>query len=153
MLTGIIYIISACFCWGLVFAIPPFIQGFSSLEIALGRCFFFGLFSLITLAFRKKSSIFSLPKKVWQMGALWALTGFLIHYFALVMSLRYLNPTIPTLILGLTPICVMFVCHVQNKEKKFSHFLIPSLLILSGLLLVNLPYLSWDRAASGEIIY
>lgn len=44
MWTGIAYILGACICWGLVFAIPSLIQGFSSLEIALGRCFFLDSF-------------------------------------------------------------------------------------------------------------
>lgn len=100
--------------------------------------------------FRKRTRVFSFPKKIWQIGALWALIGFLIHYFALVLSLRYLNPTIPTLVLGLTSVCLMLIDHIRSKEQSFSHFLVPSLLIFSGLLLVNIPYLSLERSISME---
>lgn len=51
---GIAYVLGACFCWGFIFAIPGLLPQFSMIEVALGRCFLFGLVSLVILFFQKK---------------------------------------------------------------------------------------------------
>lgn len=144
MVLGIAYIVGACLCWGPIFALPHLIQGFSSFEIVLGRCLCFGFFSFY-MSMKRGFYIFSLSKKIWIVGGGLALIGSLIHYGALIISLQYLNPSIPTLMLGLAPICMASISKMQNKEK---HFFIPNLLIITGIFLVNLPYLNKEITIS-----
>lgn len=140
MRAGVAYVAGACLCWSLVFIIPNLIQDYSPLEVVLGRCLFFGVLSIFVLIFKKRTLIFSLSKKIWGAAAGLALLGSLVHYCALVLSLRYINPTIPTLFLGLTPVCVVFVYNMKIRTQLIK-LLVPSLLILGGLILINAPYL------------
>ncbi|WP_039377740.1 DMT family transporter [Parachlamydia acanthamoebae] len=150
MIVGIAYMIGACLCWGLVFVIPNLFPDFSPFEIMLGRCFFYGMLSIGILLSLKRDLIFSLNRRIWIAGAILALVGSLIHYCSLVLSMRYVNSTIPTLLLGLTPVCMILIDIRKTKTKKLRDFFVPCTLILVGFIFVNIPTLAWDTNVSIE---
>jgi len=47
MIEGVGLRVISCFIWGLIFIVPQFMSGFSPIEIALGRYFFYGIASLL----------------------------------------------------------------------------------------------------------
>jgi drug/metabolite transporter (DMT)-like permease len=56
-----------------------------------------------------------------------------------VLSLRFASPAICTLILGISPITIAFYGNWKQKECSYRSLLLPSLMILLGLILVNTP--------------
>lgn len=137
MLKGILIILAACLIWGLIFIIPGLMEDFSPLEVALGRYFFLGIISCILMAgqgFRKWQSI---PRTVWAKAAIFALIVNIFYYFSLVMGLRYSNPSVIALVLGLSPITLTFYGNLKQKECSYLQLILPSLLIGLGIFCVN----------------
>jgi len=65
MFKGIFYALAACLIWGLIFAIPEFMQGYNTMEIALGRYLFYGIASLIVFAKAKMQKKCRYPLGIW----------------------------------------------------------------------------------------
>lgn len=65
MFKGIAFALSACFIWGLIFIIPQFMSSFSSIEIALGRYWFYGGISLLLLLKARLQGFCNYPLSVW----------------------------------------------------------------------------------------
>lgn len=142
MTSGVLFALTACLLWGLIFVIPQMMTGFDSIEIGLGRYFFFGIFSLLLAGFHIRRDI---PLSVWMRCFVWAFFVGNFYYTSLVFGLRYLSPSIATLILGLAPITIAFYGNWKERECDFRQLIIPSLLILIGLLLVNFPLFSFAK--------
>lgn len=67
---------------------------------------------------------------------------FTIGYYTLViLALRYSSPAVCALILGIHPITIAFYGNWQQKETSHKNLILPSLLILVGLVLVNIPHI------------
>lgn len=139
MLTGIIYIISACLLWGLIFVVPSFLEGFSSIEVALGRCLAFGIFSVGLLFTAKKNLLRNLSLEAWLTALLLALVVNVIHYLAVVLGLRHANAALVALILGINPVCLAIYGNLKQKNYDSKALILPCCLLTIGLILVNLP--------------
>lgn len=137
MRKGILCALGACFFWGLVYVIPGFIKGFSSVEIVLARYFFYGAVSCLVI-FRKK---FHFPLSIWREALKFSLISSIFYYTGIVFCLKYASPSICALILGLSPILVAFLGNAREKLFSFKMLFLPSLLILLGLLLINVPHI------------
>lgn len=150
MRNGILSALAACFIWGASFVIPIYMEGFSSVEITLGRYLLYGLTSalLMTNLLRKKRYTL----KTWSQATLLGFLGSLGYYPFIVLSMRYSSPSICALISGITPIAIAFYGNWKKQEVPFSSLVIPSLLIFTGLLLINLPYLSFEESSILHLI-
>jgi drug/metabolite transporter (DMT)-like permease len=136
---GIIFALAACFVWGLIFIIPYYIQGFDTFEIALGRHFFYGSLSTVLLVvfWKRLKSIFS-----WRLGVralIYALIANIIYYSCVVCAARYSSPSIAALVLGVSPLILACVGNWRERHCSFSQLIIPTILLLTGLVLINLP--------------
>lgn len=138
---GIIFAISACFIWGLIFVVPQFMTGYNSIEVAFGRYGVFGLASLCLFLKPFLQGKFRYPRIIWMKALLFSLVSNIIYYIALVLSLRYSNPAICALILGLCPVAISFYGNWQEKECSFKDLIPSSLLIGIGLIVINAPQL------------
>lgn len=154
MIIGFILGISACFIWGLIFLIPDLLIGFSPVEVALGRYFFYGLISIFLLACKGKKLLNQYPKKIWISALNFALLANIIYYTALVIGSRYANSSVTALILGLSPITIALYGNIQQKVCSFKSLIVPCLLIAIGLACVNLQafYPSLSIASMGEYL-
>lgn len=139
MFKGIICVITACLIWGLIFVIPSFLDGFSSIELAMGRCLSFGSCAICILLLRKRHLFRQISREVWQKAFVFSFLASGVHYFTLVLGLRYANVAITTLIIGTTPVCVAIYGNMRQKEFAFRPLIIPCGLLAIGLVLVNLP--------------
>lgn len=139
MLRGVLGVISACLMWGLIFVIPGFLNGFSSIELAIGRCLSFGTFAVAILVARKRYLFKEMSREVWKKAFIFSFLASGVHYFTLVLGLRYANVAITTLIIGTTPVCVAIYGNMRQKEFAFKPLIIPCSLLAIGLTLVNLP--------------
>ena len=141
MVKGIAFALSACFIWGLIFVVPELMSGFSSIEVVLGRHFCYGILSVLIFAKSRFINCCNYPLHVWKKALLLALIMNIILYTFLVLSLRYATPAVTALILGLSPITISFWCNFKQKEISYTSLVLPSLAILLGLIMVNLPHL------------
>jgi drug/metabolite transporter (DMT)-like permease len=149
MLKGILYCLSACLIWGMIFVVPLFMESFTSVEIALGRYFFYGAISTLILGkylLQKKSIRYT--RSIWLKAFIYTLAASIGYYICVVLSLRYAEPAICALILGLSPIIIAFYGNWKQKEISYSKLFLPSALILIGLLLINVPNLKQTETPS-----
>ena len=106
MLFGVLFALAACFCWGLVFVVPSFLDSFHPIEIALGRFFVYGLISFALLLLTRRHLISKEHKQHWKKAALSALISTIVCYTGTVCNMQYAGPTIATLVLAMSPICI-----------------------------------------------
>lgn len=141
MLKGILYSLSACFIWGLIFVVPQFMSEYSSIEIALGRYLIYGVIS--TAMFFKPSSqgFRKYSISIWTKALIFSLATTMGYYIFFVFSLRFANPAITALILGIAPITIAFYGNYKRKEIHHAHLIPPALFIIAGLLVINVPEL------------
>lgn len=153
MLKGTFFGITACLIWGLIFVVPSFIEGFSPFEIALGRHFVNGSISCLFLVLFGGFTLPKFPLSVWKKAFLFSLIVNVGYYTCLVVSVTHSSPTIAALITGLSPIVISFYGNWMQKEYNFKTLIFPSVLILAGLLLINLPFLLNEEISDDKPYY
>jgi drug/metabolite transporter (DMT)-like permease len=145
MYKGIAFALSACFIWGMIFIIPQFMSSFSSLEIALGRYWFYGAISLLILLKANLQGSCRYPLAIWMKAfGLSLLSG---YYLWVVLAIRFSSPEVCALILGTSPITIALYGNWKEKEISYKQLLIPCLLILVGLVMINAPRLMLSNSA------
>src|SRR5262245_8925287 len=119
MLRGIVLVISACFVWGLIYVVPHYMEAFNSLEVALGRYFFYGLVSCaFMLSFRWKQ-LLAVPRKLWKTAFLFGFLTNMGFYPLAVLCMRCADSAIAALILGMSPVTIAFYGNWKEKECSF----------------------------------
>jgi len=152
MFKGIIFALAACFIWGMNYVIPQFLNGYSSIEIALWSYLFYGLFSLVIMMRERAKGFCRYPRAIWIKALYFSLVSTLVYYISLVLALRYSNPAITALIMGVSPI--MIACYGGWKEKvmNLKAFIVPSILILIGIVIINVPHLHDNESPSDHVL-
>lgn len=146
MYKGILYALSACFIWGLIFIVPQFMGSFNSMEIALGRYIFYGSFSLLFLFKGGIKSIGRYPLSTWLKAFyLSLLSG---YYLWVILAIRYTSPAICALILGISPIVIAFYSIWKEGQGNLKSLILPSALIVIGLLMINAPNITMAGSPS-----
>jgi drug/metabolite transporter (DMT)-like permease len=140
MLKGIVFALAACFIWGLIFIVPQFMDGFSAVEIAIGRYTFFGTISILLLLKAWLQNTCRYPLAIWFKALYFAVASSFGYYICLVLGLRYSSPAICALILGISPISIAFYGNWKQKECSFKSLILPSILIFVGLVIINYPH-------------
>lgn len=140
----------ACFLWGAVFAVPLYLEEYSSIDICSGRFLFYGVFSLFILLFY---IIFGKERgflKYWKKASLCALIMNFIHFISLTLGMRFVSPALITVILGISPIVITIAsCFMNRSMHSFSNFLWPSISIFIGLCFMNVETLNFSDETSG----
>lgn len=139
--SGVFYALGACMAWGLVFAIPLFMDQLNPFEVSLSRYFFFGLIATIILLGSKRYLFKAISIKVWGQIFFLALISNITHYTALIFGIRYTSPTVATLILSLSPIAITLYAIWTSSSRKIKVPKLSLLTIALGLILVNIPLL------------
>jgi len=139
MVKGIVFALAACSVWGLLFVIPQFLNGFSTIEITLGCYLFYGLISIgIFLTDRSRGKC-CYPWAIWYKASYFSLISTIIYYTCVVLALRYATPATCALIMGTSPIVIAFYGNFKRKECRFRSLLIPSFLMVLGIIVLNTP--------------
>lgn len=146
--TGICYALGACLAWGLVFAIPQLLTQLTPFEVSLSRYFFFGSASAINLFTRKRYLFKAFSFSIWSQAFMLAGVSTFIHYTALIFGLRDTSPAVATLILSLSPVVITFYASWSSHKGMYKLPKIPLIAIATGLILVNLPLLSFETTSS-----
>ncbi len=153
MLKGTIYAIAACLIWGLIFVVPPYLKGFDSLEIALGRHCIYGITSCLLLLWASRNASIKYPLAIWGQAFLFSLIANIFYYSCVVMGVKHASPSITALILGVSPVLISFYGNWLQKECNFKSLIIPSVLILVGLFMVNIPIFQQEELGSQKPYY
>ncbi len=148
MIKGIIFALAACFIWGLIFVVPGFMTGYSALEVALGRFTVYGMVSALIFLRGKSVGRCRFPLSIWFKALYFSLFATLGYYTFLVLALRYATPAICALVLGISPITIAFYGNWREKEIPFKTLILPSILIMIGLVIINLPHFGAGASSS-----
>ena len=143
---GILYALGASLLWGLAFVIPKLLSNFTSIEITLGRYFFYGIVSLGILLLVERKHIKSYGRKIWLTALLFAFAGNIGYYFFVVYGIKYIGAPTVALIIGVLPITVSFYGNWLRREYPFSRLYAPIVLIFLGLIVVNFLGIDWSHA-------
>lgn len=138
MIVGVLFILTACLGWSLVFIIPEFLQGFSPLEISVGRFFFFGLISLIFLITKKRKLLDKSYISTWKKALFLGFLSTIGCYTATVFCIKYASPAVTTLLFGMVPIFVALCGNFRKREYPFRCFLVPCLAMGAGIVFANI---------------
>lgn len=137
---GTLYALSACFIWGLIFIVPLFMNSFNPVEITLGRYLFYGAISFLLLLKSRLRGFCNYPLSVWIKAiCLSFLSG---YYLWVIFAIRYTSPAICALVLGISPITIALYGNWNQKEGNFKLLIAPSVLILTGLIMINAPHIT-----------
>ncbi len=145
MFKGCLYALGACFIWGLVFIIPVFMKDFSSLEITLGRYVFYGLLSCLIFGKLYSQNKCRYPKSIWINAFFFSFLTSLAYYPFVVLSLRCCTPAICALISGITPLTIALYYNLKSEESNLKNLIPSFLLISSGLVIINAPYIFIEK--------
>jgi drug/metabolite transporter (DMT)-like permease len=151
MFSGILFVLGACFCWALVFVLPPLAPSFHSLEIALGRFFVYGLFSFLLLLWKKRHFFSKAYLPYWRKSLLLAFCSTLLAYTGTVLNIKYAGPTLATLMFAMTSMTVPLFGNLKNKESSLRQFILPFPLMVAGLILTK--WESFETSASSSFLY
>lgn len=146
---GIAYALAACLIWGLIFVVPPqLMSSYSAIEVAIGRYTFYGVVSLLIFLFVKAKGECNYPLSIWIKALFFSLLSTMGYYNFVVLALHYSTPPICALVLGISPISIAFLGNWMEKECSYKSLLLPSLLIVIGLAIINVPQISETDALS-----
>ncbi|MCX6990539.1 MAG: DMT family transporter [Chlamydiae bacterium] len=133
-----ISIFLSCLCWAFVFVIPSWIVGYSPIEISLGRFFIYGLVCFIWLLLKKRHLVKQYSFADWRKAATYGFASTLLCYTGMVCGMRYASPAISTLIYAMSPITIALFGNFKNRTFSYKKFIIPSLLMLIGIVVSNI---------------
>ena len=143
---GILYALGANLLWGLAFVIPKLLSSFTSIEITLGRYFFYGIISLGLLLWLERKSLRNY-RNIWFTAFLFAFAGNIGYYFCVVFGIKYIGRPITTLVIGVLPITVSLYGNWLQREYPFSRLFTPIVLIFFGLIIVNFLGINWTQGS------
>lgn len=139
MIIGIVFVLTACLFWGLIFVIPCYVDGFSCIEVTLGRYFFYGLIAFFAMLFQGKTFFQETSKRMWLTAILFALVVNITYFTSIVLGVRYANASITALLSGLGPVTIAYYSNWKEKTGDYRAITLPSIALVLGLILVNIP--------------
>lgn len=92
--------------WGLVFLAPKFVLEASPFLLSAGRYIAYGLIAALLIAPRWKRLVGLLDRKTWWALVWLSLTGNIVYYLFLVVSVHYAGVAASALIVGAVPVVV-----------------------------------------------
>lgn len=141
--TGVLLGLGAGSLWGFAFVAPQLLPSFGPVEIALGRYFFYGVFSaglLLALGLRRSygEGLRTTGKKAWPAALAFAFSGNVGMYLLLVLGIRFAGAPVATPLVAIIPVTVAIAGNLVEREFPWLRLVLPLALILFGLLAINL---------------
>lgn len=152
MVKGIAYALGACLAWGLIYVIPQFLEGFSSIEITLGCYLFYGLISVLLFFYDRSVGKGRFSWAIWYKASYFSLVCTIAYYTFIVLALRFATPAICALTLGVSPIAIAFYGNWKKKECRYRSLILPTILIAVGHLTINIPQLNAGESPSTYLL-
>lgn len=148
---GLLPAIAACWIWGFAFVGPLILSDWPGLAVAAGRYIAYGLASLLTLVLLWKRGRARLDeRRIWRDALLLTLSGNLLYYALLSISVQKAGYVMPTLIIGLLPVTVSLAGRLREGRGFSLRYLWALVLILAGLWLAHTPKV--DEVATADTL-
>lgn len=145
MFFGLLFATISCLLWGTIFIIPQFLPEFSTMEVALGRYFTYGVFSLTILTIAGPKKIMrKYPKAIWLKAFNFGLLANVIYYIGIVVGVRFATAAVTVLVVGLCPIFATIYGSRHEGAIPVRPFLLPCAAILFGIISVNITEVDWS---------
>lgn len=153
LILPILYSVSACFLWGLIFFISLWLQSFHSADVVLGRYICFGLLSFMLLFWgievRHQRGIF----KYWKQAAMNSIVMNFVYYTSFTLAIRWANPAEVAIMIGLSPITIALADMQNNSLVSLRALLGPAIYICLGILLMNMQSFSEIDSFAADMQY
>ncbi|EPP37357.1 Inner membrane protein YtfF [Chlamydia avium] len=135
---GVFHSLLACLYWGIVFVIPDLLHSFQEIDIVLARYTIFGMFSLLSILWRRQNIFRNVPLIIWKQGIFWAFIVNVVYYLGIAYATRCVGAAVTIIISGLAPIIVLFHSNIKKKEISYTTLSLLSSIIFLGILLTNI---------------
>jgi drug/metabolite transporter (DMT)-like permease len=121
---GVLLGLGAGLLWGTVFVAPQLLPSFGPVEVALGRYFLYGVFSVGLLAasgLRRSSGegVMAVAKKAWSLALAFAFSGNVGMYLLLVVGIRLAGAPLATTLIGTVPVTVAVAGNLLERPPGY----------------------------------
>ncbi|GAA0398542.1 DMT family transporter [Brevundimonas terrae] len=136
--------------WGLVFLAPKFVPEASPFLLSAGRYISYGLIAALLIAPRWKRLVGLLDRKTWWALIWLSLTGNVIYYLFLVVSVHYAGVAASALIVGAVPVVVALWGLKDKNSPPIRRVGPPILLAALAVVLIGWGSFSQGRVAADQ---
>lgn len=143
----------SCLVWSTSFALPYFLLTFEDILIVMARYSIYGLVSTSILLIKQRNFLKTIPIHIWAKSFLWALLSNLLHYIGVVIGIRYATTPVTMVIIATTPIFVLIYANIKAKSLSIKSLLVLSILMSSGIILVNNAAIDWSFSSNSYFSY
>jgi drug/metabolite transporter (DMT)-like permease len=152
LIIGVAFVLGASLTWGLIFVVPQLMMSFNPFEIAFVRYIFYGLVSCAIFLKQgwKKRERFSL--EIWKKSFLLTFIFSLAYYPCVVLGLRYADPALATLVIGLSPVMIALYGNWKVREVKARVLILPLTTMIFGLACLNFKHSMMEELSSYYIM-
>ncbi|MDG6095496.1 EamA family transporter [Acetobacter sp. AN02] len=152
--TGIACGFGAGALWGLVFLVPELARGFTPLQLACGRYFFYGLFSAVLLIPRIPVLRGHVSVREWRELFFLSLAGNTVYFILLAAGVQAGGIAMTSIIVGAVPVPVMFAGSVMSARSPEGEAVpFARLVPFAAGLLPALPGFPLLSAGSGDVVH
>lgn len=123
--------------WGLVFIAPEVLDGFSPLELAVGRYLAYGAMAFALLLPRLKSLLATLVPADYAALLRHALAGNIVYYMLLAAGVKYAGVAPTSLIIGMLPVLVTLMGRKDHGALPLARLALSLLLVAAGIACIN----------------
>lgn len=147
---GVLSGLAAGAMWGLVFLAPKFVPEASPFLLSAGRYISYGLIAALLIAPRWKRLVGLLDRKTWWALIWLSLTGNVIYYLFLVVSVHYAGVAASALIVGAVPVVVALWGLKDKNSPPIRRVGPPILLAALAVVLIGWGSFSQGRVAADQ---
>jgi drug/metabolite transporter (DMT)-like permease len=142
MLVGLIAGLAAGAFWGLTFVAPQRVAPYGGIDLTVLRYVVFGLLSLVLMALIRQCRPERLSARQMGQAVFLGLTGYVIYYALIAVSVRLSGPAIAPLVVGAIPLVLAIYGNLTERIVPWRLLIPPLAMMAAGLLIVNAAALS-----------
>lgn len=141
MWVGVLYGLSACALWGIVYLMPLLLPSYDSVYLAIARAFIMGAVSIgILVTMRSQFKV--LTRQDWVFATLLTLVGNLIQCWFLMMSVAYAGVAVAGICFGGVPVLVALISNERDQRAgkayvSLKKLALPLTCIMVGFIAIN----------------
>lgn len=147
MRIGVLLGLLAGALWGLVFIAPRLLTAFSPWELTVGRYLAYGLFAVLALAPRWRSTLAGVGRADLLAMLRQSLAGNVVYYLLLAYGVQLAGVAPTSLIVGVLPISVTLMGRRDHGAVPLRELAWPLLTVLAGIACIQVDLFSHAAAA------
>jgi drug/metabolite transporter (DMT)-like permease len=137
VLTGLLAGLTAGAFWGLTFVAPQRVAPYTGIDLTVLRYVVFGVLSLLLMALIRQCRPGRLGAAQIGQAVFLGLTGYVIYYALIAVSVRLSGPAIAPLVVGAIPLVLAVYGNLTERIAPWRALALPLTAMAAGLLIVN----------------